>query len=216
MGHNRPTTGRAVVNPIKEVKPAGKRGAPASGYRAVTRDIEVNVEPFYMADRSDPEEGRYVWAYRITIDNQSEEFVKLLSRYWHITDGDGRVEEVRGPGVVGEQPELKPGDSYQYTSGCPLSTLDRRIRPVRQVLVAFMQCRFGTSARTPWWLRSPLDRARAHGTMRSACTAGPLRSPRRMPRARTAAMHCCARLFERGMAPFAWSITGSSVYHGQA
>jgi ApaG protein len=91
-------------------------------YRAVTRNIEVNVEPFYLADRSDPEEGRYVWAYRVTIDNQSEEFVKLLSRYWHITDGAGRIEEVRGPGVVGEQPELQPGDSYQYTSGCPLST----------------------------------------------------------------------------------------------
>jgi ApaG protein len=91
-------------------------------YRAVTRNIGVNVEPFYLADRSDPDDGRYVWAYRVTIDNQSDEFVKLLSRYWHITDGTGRIEEVRGPGVVGEQPELKPGDSYQYTSGCPLST----------------------------------------------------------------------------------------------
>ena len=91
-------------------------------YRAITRSIEVNVEPYYMADRSDPGEGRYVWAYRVTIDNQSEEVVKLLSRYWHITDGTGRVEEVRGAGVVGEQPELNPGDSYQYTSGCPLST----------------------------------------------------------------------------------------------
>ena len=110
------------MNPIKEAKPAGKSAAAASLYRAVTRDIEVNVEPFYLADRSDPDEGRYVWAYRVTIANQSGEFVKLLSRYWHITDGAGRVEEVRGPGVVGEQPELKPGDSYQYTSGCPLST----------------------------------------------------------------------------------------------
>lgn len=91
-------------------------------YRAVTRSIEVNVEPFYLADRSDPEDGRYVWAYRVTIANQSDDSVKLLSRYWHITDGTGRVEEVRGPGVVGEQPELGPGDSYQYTSGCPLST----------------------------------------------------------------------------------------------
>ena len=58
----------------------------------------------------------------MTIDNQSDETVKLLARYWHITDGAGRVEEVRGPGVVGEQPELDPGDSYQYMSGCPLST----------------------------------------------------------------------------------------------
>ncbi|MBX3578590.1 MAG: Co2+/Mg2+ efflux protein ApaG [Rhizobiaceae bacterium] len=91
-------------------------------YRAVTNNIEVNVEPFFLDDRSDPAESRYVWAYRVTIANQSDEQVKLLSRYWHITDGRGRVEEVRGPGVVGEQPELDPGDSFQYTSGCPLST----------------------------------------------------------------------------------------------
>jgi ApaG protein len=91
-------------------------------YSAITRNIEVNVEPFYLADRSDPDENRYVWAYRVTIDNQSDDNVKLISRYWHITDGAGRIEEVRGAGVVGEQPELSPGDSYQYTSGCPLST----------------------------------------------------------------------------------------------
>lgn len=91
-------------------------------YKAVTNDIEVSVEPFYLAERSEPAEGRYVWAYRITIDNQSDEHVKLLSRYWHIIDGQGHVEEVEGPGVVGEQPELHPGDSYQYTSGCPLPT----------------------------------------------------------------------------------------------
>lgn len=91
-------------------------------YSAVTREIEVSVEPFFLAEQSEPAENRYVWAYRITLDNQSSESVKLLSRYWHITDAIGHVEEVRGPGVVGEQPELKPGDSYQYTSGCPLST----------------------------------------------------------------------------------------------
>jgi ApaG protein len=91
-------------------------------YSAVTRDIEVNVEPFYLEDRSDPSQNRYVWAYRVTIANRSDEFVQLMSRYWRITDGAGRVEEVRGPGVVGEQPGLDPGDSYQYQSGCPLST----------------------------------------------------------------------------------------------
>ena len=91
-------------------------------YRAVTRKIAVRVEPFYLDDRSDPTEGRYVWAYRITIDNQSDDAVQLLSRYWHITDALGKVEEVRGAGVVGEQPELNPGESYQYTSGCPLTT----------------------------------------------------------------------------------------------
>lgn len=91
-------------------------------YRAVTRNIAVEVEPFYMEDRSEPAENRYVWGYRVTIENNSDEFVQLLSRYWHITDASGRVEEVRGPGVVGDQPELNPGDSYQYASGCPLST----------------------------------------------------------------------------------------------
>ncbi|PSJ60332.1 Co2+/Mg2+ efflux protein ApaG [Pseudaminobacter soli (ex Li et al. 2025)] len=91
-------------------------------YRAITRNIEVSVEPFYLEERSDPAESRYVWGYRVTIANQSDEFVQLLSRYWHITDGLGRVEEVRGAGVVGEQPELSPGDSYQYMSGCPLTT----------------------------------------------------------------------------------------------
>jgi len=91
-------------------------------YRAVTQNILVEVEPFDLKDRSDPDENRYVWAYRVTIENRSNIFVQLLSRYWHITDGNGRVEEVQGAGVVGEQPELNPGDSYQYTSGCPLTT----------------------------------------------------------------------------------------------
>ena len=91
-------------------------------YRAVTRNIEVTAEPFYLPDRSDPEESRFVWGYRITIANNSDGTVQLLTRYWHITDGNGKVEEVRGPGVVGEQPVLDPGDSYQYSSGCPLST----------------------------------------------------------------------------------------------
>lgn len=91
-------------------------------YNAVTRNIAVSVEPFYLENQSEPAENRYVWAYRVTIDNRSDDAVKLLSRYWHITDGTGKVEEVSGPGVVGDQPDLGPGDSYQYTSGCPLPT----------------------------------------------------------------------------------------------
>ena len=91
-------------------------------YRAVTGDIEVTVEPFYLEQQSDPSENRFVWAYRVTIVNNSDDTVQLRSRYWHITDATGAVEEVRGPGVVGEQPVLNPGDSYQYSSGCPLST----------------------------------------------------------------------------------------------
>jgi ApaG protein len=91
-------------------------------YRAVTRDIEVMAEPFFLEDRSNPEDNEYFWAYRITIANHSSRPVKLLSRHWRITDSQGRVQEVRGDGVVGDQPELDPGDSYQYTSGCPLAT----------------------------------------------------------------------------------------------
>ncbi|NMG41740.1 Co2+/Mg2+ efflux protein ApaG [Chelativorans sp. ZYF759] len=91
-------------------------------YSTTTRGIAVEVESFFLEDRSDPGEDHYVWGYRITIANNSDQEVQLLSRYWRITDGHGRVEEVKGPGVVGEQPELAPGDSFQYTSGCPLKT----------------------------------------------------------------------------------------------
>lgn len=91
-------------------------------YQAITNDIEVCVEAFFLPDHSDPDESRFVWAYQITIVNGSSETVQLISRYWHITDGLGRVQEVRGEGVIGEQPVLEPGDSFQYTSGCPLTT----------------------------------------------------------------------------------------------
>lgn len=91
-------------------------------YRAITQNIEVTVEPFYLEEQSAPDEARYVWAYRVTIINNSDIPVQLRSRTWKITDARGKTEEVRGPGVVGEEPFLKPGDSYQYSSGCPLTT----------------------------------------------------------------------------------------------
>ena len=91
-------------------------------YRAITENIEVTVEPFYLEEQSAPDESRYVWAYRVTIINHSDIPVQLRSRTWKITDAHGRTEEVRGPGVVGEEPFLSPGDSYQYSSGCPLTT----------------------------------------------------------------------------------------------
>ena len=87
-----------------------------------THGIEVVVEPTYLADQSAPSDDHYFWAYTVRIVNQSEETVQLLSRHWKITDAAGRVQEVKGAGVVGEQPVLHPGASYQYTSGCPLST----------------------------------------------------------------------------------------------
>jgi ApaG protein len=91
-------------------------------YRALTRDIEVVVEPFYLVEQSDPEDGRYVWGYRVVISNHSAMPIRLISRYWNITDQNGQVDEVSGPGVVGEQPRLIPGESYEYSSGCPLDT----------------------------------------------------------------------------------------------
>lgn len=91
-------------------------------YESVTRGIKIIVRPKYLDGQSKPEEGHYVWAYTITIENHGQEPATLRTRYWKITDATGQVQEVRGAGVVGEQPRLAPGDSYTYTSGCPLRT----------------------------------------------------------------------------------------------
>lgn len=91
-------------------------------YTAETDGILVRVRPSYLAGQSDPEGGRWVWAYHVEIVNLSGIAVQLMARRWTITDGWGRVEEVRGPGVVGEQPVIAPGESYAYASGCPLGT----------------------------------------------------------------------------------------------
>ena len=91
-------------------------------YTATTRHITVTVTPSYLERQSQPDAGRWIWAYKVEIENGSRDTVQLLTRYWHITDARGHVEEVRGPGVVGEEPILMPGDSFTYTSGCPLPT----------------------------------------------------------------------------------------------
>lgn len=91
-------------------------------FKTETRSITVSVEPIFLEDQSTPEENYYVWAYRVLIKNEGRETVQLRSRYWRITDSNGRVQEVRGVGVVGEQPVLRPGEKYEYTSGAPLST----------------------------------------------------------------------------------------------
>lgn len=91
-------------------------------YHSETRHIRVTVQPAYLPDQSAPEEGYYFWAYTVNIRNQGAETVQLRARHWRITDAGGRVQEVRGVGVVGEQPVLKPGQSFEYTSGTPLST----------------------------------------------------------------------------------------------
>lgn len=91
-------------------------------YKTTTRAIDVSVEPFYLAEQSEPEKERWVFGYRVRIENAGTETVQLLTRHWQITDGRGRMVEVRGEGVVGEQPRLEPGESFQYTSGTPLPT----------------------------------------------------------------------------------------------
>jgi ApaG protein len=89
---------------------------------ATTRGVRVQVRSSYVPDRSAPQQSQYFFAYRVRISNEGEETVRLVSRHWVITDGEGRVEHVRGPGVVGEQPVLSPGQSFEYTSFCPLPT----------------------------------------------------------------------------------------------
>jgi ApaG protein len=91
-------------------------------YRAVTRGIEVTASPRYLEDESDPAAGRWLFAYTIEIVNRGAVTVQLRSRRWRITDGLGHVQLVEGPGVVGEQPVLRPGERFRYTSGCPLTT----------------------------------------------------------------------------------------------
>ena len=93
-----------------------------SDYTATTRSIVVAVQPSYLVDQSEPDEGRYVWAYRIRIHNGGPVTVQLISRTWRITDSRGRTITVEGQGVVGEQPSLEPDESFEYTSGTPLET----------------------------------------------------------------------------------------------
>jgi len=91
-------------------------------YEKTTRGIRVSVRSFYLEDQSEPDEGHFVWAYRVKIENQGREAVQLLRRTWQITDARGKTQRVHGAGVVGEQPLLEPGESYEYTSGTPLDT----------------------------------------------------------------------------------------------
>ena len=91
-------------------------------YSEITRAIRITVKPMFLDEQSAPDDNYYVWAYKVRIENQGQETVTLRTRHWRITDALGRLQEVKGPGVIGEQPKLKPGDSFEYTSGTPLST----------------------------------------------------------------------------------------------
>jgi ApaG protein len=91
-------------------------------YRETTHGIQIDVVPEYVRERSSPEQYQYFFAYRIRITNLGEEPARLLSRHWIITDGNGTTHEVKGEGVVGEQPRIEPGQSHEYSSFCPLPT----------------------------------------------------------------------------------------------
>ena len=91
-------------------------------FSTTTRDIRINVRSFFLADQSRPDEGKYMWAYRIRIENTGAEAVQLLRRTWHSTDAHGRTQTVKGAGVIGQQPVLEPGETFEYTSGTPLET----------------------------------------------------------------------------------------------
>lgn len=91
-------------------------------YMETTRSIRVTVKPFYVEEQSAPDENHFVWAYHVRIENIGDETVQLLNRHWRITDSFGRIQEVRGAGVIGEQPILAPGEAFEYTSGTPLHT----------------------------------------------------------------------------------------------
>ena len=93
-------------------------------YRALTRGIRITVTPRFVEEESQPDEGRFFFAYTVEITNAGRDRVQLKSRHWRIVDGQGRFQEVRGAGVVGKQPVLEAGESFTYTSGCPLSTPD--------------------------------------------------------------------------------------------
>ena len=102
------------AGPAKDIEP--------HAYEAVTRGIRIRVEPKYLDDQSSPEDSHFVWSYAVEISNDGTETVQLKTRTWRITDGLGRTEEVRGPGVVGQTPTIPPGETFNYTSGCPLKT----------------------------------------------------------------------------------------------
>lgn len=97
-------------------------------YAATTASVTVRVAPRYLDEQSDPDAGQWAWSYHVRIENGGDTDVQLIARHWIITDGDGRVQEVRGEGVVGEQPIIAPGGSFDYVSGCPLTTSSGTMR----------------------------------------------------------------------------------------
>ena len=133
----------------------------AADYRAVTNGIEVTVRTFYLEDQSDPDQGQWVWAYQVQISNLGRETVKLLRRTWRITDAHGRMQVVQGDGVVGEQPVLEPGESFEYTSGTPLETSSGIMIGVYHMVAVASEAAFDVAI-PAFSLDSPGETSRLH------------------------------------------------------
>ena len=114
-------------------------------YSKTTKKINITVKPYYLEDQSEPEDQHYVWAYKVTIDNQGNEKVQLVNRHWKIIDANGTLQEVRGKGVVGEQPVLNPGEKFEYTSGTPLTTssvLWKELTRCKMIMVTLLMFKY--------------------------------------------------------------------------
>jgi ApaG protein len=129
-------------------------------YSATTRGVHVSVTPSFMESESSAKDNRYFWAYTIDIVNEADQTVQLIARHWHITDGHGQLHEVKGPGVVGEQPVLKAGERFTYTSGCPLDTPHGSMTGIFQ-MVAEDGASFEATI-PPFPLQSPYARITLH------------------------------------------------------
>ena len=116
------SSGRALVGASARRRRAETMARAKTMYEAETDGVHITVTPRFVSEQSDPDNSRFFWAYQVVIRNKSPFAVQLITRHWTITDGNGAVQDVRGPGVVGEQPIIAPGDQFQYVSGCPLTT----------------------------------------------------------------------------------------------
>lgn len=118
----RPARKDITETPNVTDEPTEEQPSDAHAYVAVTSGIRVSVEPTFLDEQSAPDEDTYVWTYKVVIHNEGDQTVELRTRVWRITDAFGQTVEVRGPGVVGQFPVLAPGDTFTYSSGCPLKT----------------------------------------------------------------------------------------------
>lgn len=130
-------------------------------FTETTNGVSVSVRSYYLDDQSEPDRGRHVWAYRVTIENGGREPVQLLKRTWLITDAQGRTQRVHGDGVVGEQPVLDPGEAFEYTSGTPLATPSGFMRGIYHMVVPTTGEPFDVTIPT-FSLDSPHQSGRVH------------------------------------------------------